>query len=478
MNKLVLAFSCAFFTTVSLAGQAQQFGPLVSYPVGQVGVNPRQILTADFTGDGYADLATGNFVTHEVAILRNQGDGTFAPAVTYPLCSDCTPYGLAAGDVDGDGHSDLVTANYSTPFVSVVRNKGDGTFAISQEYPLANNISQGQDIALADVNGDGALDILLTTLGTPTLSVLLNQGRGQFGPCQAYSYALTAVIAHLTVADFDRDGRPDVAITHFTNFTSSTGHWVSVFYNQGNGQFRLPTDYALAANTAPFGITAADLNADGYPDLLTANSGTDDVGVLLNDGTGSFVKPRYVSTGLASQPLRVVVAPLAENGQPALVTASYGFNGVGIVPQLAGSGSDFGSVITVAVEPAGQPSSVVVADFDHNGRLDVATCNSAKGSVTVRLNQLPLAAAEPTLAAVAGAYPNPVRAGTPLQVLLPAGLEAALVDLLGRHVWQGLGPVSAGPLRVPTQSLAPGCYYLQLSRPTTGWLATQKVIVY
>lgn len=476
MYKIGFTLSILLTCVSSLLGQAQQFGPIISYPTGQPGANPRQVITADFTGDGYLDLATGNFVTHEVAILRNQRDGTFAPAVKYPLCSDCTPYGLAAGDVDSDGYPDLVTANYSTPFISVVRNKGDGTFTTSQEYPLANNASQGQDIALADVNGDGALDILLTTLGTPTLSVFLNQGRGQFGTCQTYNYALTVVSAHLTVADFDRDGRADVAITHFTNFASSTGHWVSVFYNQGSGQFGLPTNYALAGNTAPYGITSADLNADGYPDLLTANSGTDDVSLLLNDGKGHFSNPRYVFAGLNSQPLQVVVAILASNGQPALVTASYGLSSVGIVPQLAGS--DFGSVMNVAMEPAGQPSSLVVADFDRNGRLDVATSNSSKASVTVRLNQMPLATFEPVRDAIAQAYPNPVRAGTPLRMLLTAGLKVDLVDLLGRRVWRSPVPMGAGLLLIPTQALEPGCYYLQLSRPTTGWISTQKVVVY
>lgn len=463
---------------LSLPGQAQQFGPVMSYPVGQPGANPRQVVTADFTGDGYPDLATGNFVTHEVGILRNRGDGTFAPVTNYPLCSDCTPYGLAAGDVDGDGHPDLVTTNYSVPFVSVVRNKGDGTFTASQQYSLATNTSQGQDITLADVNGDGTLDILTTTLGMPTLSVFLNQGRGQFGPCQAYRYALTAVIAHLTVADFDRNGQLDVAITHFTDFTSPTGNLVSVFYNQGSGQFGLPTNYALANSTAPFGITAADLNADGYLDLLTANSGTDNVGLLLNDSKGGFSEPRYVFTGLYSQPLRIVVASLAGNGQFALVIASYGLNAVGIVPQLAGSGSDFGSVVNVAAEPTGQPSSVVVADFDRNGRLDVATSNSAKASVTVRLNQTPLAAAEPVPGAVARAYPNPVGVGPPLQVLLPTGFEAELVDPLGRRVWRSSVPMGSGRLLMPTQALAPGHYHLRLSHPITGWWATQKIVVY
>lgn len=461
--------------------QAQQFGPMVSYPVGQPGANPRQVITADFTGDGYPDLATGNFFTHEVGILRNRGDGTFTPVASYPLCSDCTPYGLAAGDVDGDNHPDLVTANYTTCLISVLLNKGDGSFGASQEYSLALPNSYPEDIALVDVNGDSALDILTTTLGTPTLSVFLNQGRGQFGPCQAYLYDLTVVIAHLAVADFDRNGRPDVAITHFTDFTSPTGQWVSVFYNQGRGQFGLPTNYALAGSTAPFGIMAADLNADGYPDLLTANSGTNDVGLLLNDGKGGFVKPRYVDTGLNSQPLRVAVAPLSGNGQLALVTASYGLSAVGIVPQLAGSGLDFGPVVNVAVELAGQPSSVVVADFDRNGHLDVATSNSAKGSVTVRLNQTPLAAARPAPEAAGWAFPNPVRVGTPLRVQLPAGqagLEAELVDLLGHRAWQGPVPVNLGPLLVPTHALVPNCYILRLNCPATGWWAAQKVVVY
>ncbi|MDJ0367967.1 FG-GAP-like repeat-containing protein [Hymenobacter sp. H14-R3] len=482
-GKLVLYFLLLACSSI-LTGHSQHFRPAVQYAIGTFGSNPRQVVTADLNGDSYLDLITANYTDQAVGVLRNRGDGTFTKVVAYPLGPQCTPYGLAVGDVDQDGHPDLVTANYEAYSVSVLLNKGDGTFSTSHQYPVTSPNGRPKEVVLADVNGDRTLDILTVTLGNPTLSVFLNQGNGRFGPAQSYAYASSILSTSLTVTDVNRDGHTDVIIAHFADFNTNA-NWVSVLLNEGAGKFGPLKSYALGANSAPFGVTAADVNNDGYPDLLTANYGTDNVSLLLNDKQGNFMMPVQYATGPGSQPLSVLFANITGDGRPALITANYGHDAVGILPaQLNGTG--FGPVADVAVGAGTQPGSVVAADFDKNGRIDIATSNSNNGKVSVLLNQLVLASRNQNFASTMRAYPNPIVAGGLLCIEsaafpLATTVEIALFDAAGRHIWTSTQPGGLKQLFVPTQKLSPGWYMLRITNPTSSpagsWSVTQPIAV-
>ncbi len=467
-----------------LTGHAQHFRPAVQYPIGTRGSNPRQVVTADLDGDSYPDLITANYTDQAVGVLRNHGDGTFTNVVAYPLGPQCTPYGLAVGDVNQDGHPDVVTANYEAYSVSVLLNKGDGTFSTSQQYSVATPNGRPKDVVLADVNGDRALDILTVTLGDPTLNVFLNQGNGRFGPAQGYKYAPSILSTNLTVTDVNRDGYTDVVIAHFANYNTND-NWVSVLLNEGAGTFGPPKRYVLSTSSAPFGVTAADVNNDGYPDLLTANYGTDNVSLLLNDKQGNFLVPVQYATGPGSQPLSVLVAPVTAEGRPALLTANYGRDAIGILPGQS-SGPSFGPVVEVTVGAGTQPGSVVVADFDKNGKVDIATSNSNNGKVSVLLAQSVLASRDQNFASTMRAYPNPVAAGNSLYIessvfSSATTVELTLFDAAGRHIWTSLQLAGRQQLVVATQKLSPGFYLLKITNSTNSplgsWSVTQPISV-
>ncbi len=253
------------------------FAPQVTYPVGY---GPIAIAVGDFNGDGHLDLAVANYVDATVSVLLGNGDGTFAPQVTYPV--GINPSSIAVGDFNGDGHLDLVTANNNgyNPngngnTVSVLLGNGDGTFAPQVTYSVGRRPNA---IAVGDFNGDGHLDLAVANLDDTTVSVLMGNGDGTFAPQVTYPVGNSP--SSIAVGDFNGDGHPDLAVANASDNT------VSVLMDNGDGTFAPQVTYPVG-NT-PLYVTVGDFNGDGHPNLTTANFGDNTVSVLLNNGNGTF----------------------------------------------------------------------------------------------------------------------------------------------------------------------------------------------
>jgi hypothetical protein len=224
----------------------------------------------DFDGDGHPDLVTANFNTSTVSVLLNNGDGTFAAKTDYP--TGANPESVAVGDFNGDGDLDLVTANVNADSVSVLLNNGDGTFGAKTDYPTG---VLPVSVAVGDFNGDGHLDLVTANESVHTVSVLLNNGDGTFAAKTDYPTGNGP--ASVAVGDFDGDGHPDLVTA------DSGAATVSVLMNNGDGTFGANTDYPT--DGSPVSVAVGDLNG-GLPDLVTANPSANTVSVLLNT-TGS-----------------------------------------------------------------------------------------------------------------------------------------------------------------------------------------------
>ncbi|MBZ5700809.1 MAG: FG-GAP-like repeat-containing protein [Acidobacteriia bacterium] len=189
-------------------------------PGGEQG--PVALGTADFNGDGKADLAVVNRTSNNVSILLGNGDGTFHAASGSPIAVGATPVALAAGDLNGDTRPDLAIVNQADNSVTVLLNNGDGTFQAATNSPLATGAAPS-GVAIADFNSDGTGDLLVTNAGLNTISVHLGLGAGLFAPRFALPTAAgpSAVVA----ADFNNDARPDAA------FSEATANQVSIIFD-------------------------------------------------------------------------------------------------------------------------------------------------------------------------------------------------------------------------------------------------------
>ena len=254
------------------------------------GTDSVAVASGDFNGDGIADLVTANLSAGDVSVLLGVGDGAFQPAVDYPV--GAMPTGIVVADFNHDGHDDIAVAatvaNSQSGDVSVLLNNGDGTFAPAVSYALG-----GQALALTagQFNGDGNLDLAVATAGPDggdgNVVILLGSAGGTFTPGESFAVGVdpTAIVA----AKFGDDPFTDLAVANRnadqSGATLGAGS-VSVLRGHGNGTFAAAVDYAVGDQ--PTSLAVGDVNGDGRLDLAVANAATQDVSLLLGQADGSF----------------------------------------------------------------------------------------------------------------------------------------------------------------------------------------------
>ncbi len=308
---------------------------------------PRIATVADMDGDGRPDLVWSDGRQNRVSVFHSRVDGTLAAAGRrYP-----TGGRGVITDVTGDGRPDLVSTYGSGKF-AVAAGRGDGTLHAVVTYPTGGTTTT--DIAVADVNGDLAPDVITADQTGGKVWVSTNTGTGF---AAAVSYAVGAQPVHVLAADFNGDGKPDLA----TVDTGAGG--VSVLLNTGTGTFAAATAYAVGAT--PAWAAAGDLNADGKVDLAVTNSGANVVAVLLNAGGATFAA--HVDIPTSTTPKGVAIADMNGDGKADLVVASEGTAFVSVHPGV-GNGT-FQPRVDSAT--GAKIRELVVADFDGDGRRDV-----------------------------------------------------------------------------------------------------------
>ncbi len=347
--------------TVSiLLGRADgTFANKVDY---SVAAGPNQLVVGDFDGDHKLDLAvtasTFDRGGGAVSLLLGKGDGTFQSAVSYLTGND--PFAVVAADFNHDGVLDLAFINGDVNRVSVLLGNGNGIFPSHTDYRCGNAPIA---VAVGDFNGDGWLDIVVVNSGDNTISIFLGRPDGSFAASGTYPVGLYP--SSVAVGDFSGDHHLGLAVANEGDNT------VSILLNHGDGTFVLQNTYAVGI--APSSVAVADFNGDGKLDLVVANSGDDTVSVLLNKGNGTFQNSVAYATGPA--PASVVAGDWKGDGKPGLAVANGGspLNGLdpGLVSILLNNG-DGTFANKVDYETGQYPISVVAADFNGDGKLDLA----------------------------------------------------------------------------------------------------------
>jgi hypothetical protein len=306
--------------SVLLGNGTGGFGPVANFATQD---GPFGIAAGDLNEDGHPDLAV---VSGSVGVLFGAGTGAFTPAtIVSPFFGAIA---VAIGDLNGDRHLDIVTANYYNPTVSVLLGDGVGGFAAPVDFGVG---SLPVSVAIGDLNADAHPDIAALNSGSDTVSVLLNNGAGSFA--LAGNFATGHLPSSLAIGDLNMDGRPDLAVSNPISFGAPGT--VSVLLGDGTGQFAPPIDFDVNASV-PNAIVVSDLNSDGRPDLATANYFSSTVSVLLNR-TGFDLSPCRLG---CKQHLTINVDFTPDPNNPA-VTVDLLINGkqvAGLVPDGGTSG--------------------------------------------------------------------------------------------------------------------------------------------
>lgn len=441
-----------FQFTVAVRGAGQGVFERINTPT--VGSVPYGVAVGDIDGDGDLDILTANAGTNNtpgrtVSVRLNDGQGQFSG--TQNVSVGFNPQEVVLGDVDGDGDLDFVVANHgnvttASSTVSVRLNDGQGLFNGTQEVEVGPNPN---GVVLGDVDGDGDLDLLASNELGGRVSIRLNDGTGNFTGA-ASQYVLTGSFPQdVVLADVDKDGDLDL----LTANTASSS--VSVRRNDGRGTFSGMQE--VPVRLGPTRLAVGDIDGDGDVDFATTDFVSGVVSVRFNDGTGTFNGTQSFS--LESSPRGVALGDVDGDGDLDLVTANASYP-ISISIRLNNGVGTFSG--TQNVPFSGSPEKIVLGDIDGDGDLDIIVAPASGITVSVfrNRNANPLAVRSSMAGPAFQVAPNPTH-GTVLITGLPPRQLVQVLDVVGSEVVRSVGAAS-GPtvLRLPA-GVAAGLYLVR-----------------
>ena len=361
LQDLVTANSGANALRVFLGNGDGTFQSPASLPVP---TRPFGVVVGDFNGDAKPDLVSVNNGANNITVLLGNGQGGFS--ISTNIATGAAPYTAVVADFDRDGRADIAVANQHGNSVSILMGAGDGSFTDVIQHEVTNPVS----LAVVDFDLDGIPDLAAGTVTTPygnSIWLLRGLGDGRFwsGPMVAPSGGGPKAVA---VADFNGDTRPDLAVMN------SASPAIGILINDGGGHFSMNNPITLAGNAQS--VTAADFNGDGHTDVAAVASSA--MFVAFGKGDGTFHSPVNVLTGggfFLTFSRDVIAADVDANGHPDLLLAAGTMSGIGLTVFRNDGNGTFQA--PVSVSGGGLADPIAVADFDGDGRLDTVLANQA-----------------------------------------------------------------------------------------------------
>jgi uncharacterized protein (TIGR03437 family) len=371
-----------------------QFTAAVGSPI-QGGNSPIWVAVADLNGNGPLDLAIADFVAYTVTVMIGNGSGEFLPGPSSPYLVGTNPRSVVVGDFNGDGKPDLAICNQTDGTVTILLNSATGVFTAATNSPFTVG-EEPASMVVGDFNGDGKLDLAFANVLGNNVTLLLGNGAGAFTAATSSPFAVGAGPHSLVAADFNKDGKLDLAVANATDGT------VTVLLGSGSGGFTAAPGSPFKAGADPIFVATGAFHGGSTPDLAIVNEGNDTVTVLLNNGSGGFTASPASPFAVGSQPVSVAVGDFNGDGKADLVITNSGDN---TVTELLGNGSGGFTPAPGSPFPVGtDPQFVAVADFNGDGKPDLAVANYDDSTVSILLNTYS-STAPVTVSAASGVAP-------------------------------------------------------------------------
>ena len=322
--------------------------------------------------------------------------GDISYATGLDLATGVTPYLAAIGDLDGDGKPDVAVLNHQSNTISVFRNISSAGSLTSASFaaPLTFTVDgYGTNIKIADVDGDGKPELLSTHTGSARIDVYRNTSTvGAISFATKINITVGITPTELIVADFDGDGKPDMATASELTDSVTVVRNVSSAGVLNSASFSAPV--AFATGHGPLSLYAADVDGDGKQDILVTNDSVATVSVLRNAtaGPGAFSAASFntkVDFAAGIQPFEIQAADIDGDGKPDMIVANNVSNTVSVYRNTATAGSISAASFAAPVDypTAAAPTGLTIGDMDGDGKADIAVVsNIATGIVTIYRN--------------------------------------------------------------------------------------------
>jgi len=339
-------------------------------PTGQ---RPASIAVADLNHDHHPDLIVANDEDGTLTVFLGDGKDHFTPARGSPFACGPSPNDIAVADLNGDGNLDLIVANTGTPYITVLLGDGRGGFAPSAHSPFATqSFPHVHGVVAADFVGNGKLAVVTDSWGHNQVLMLPGDGMGNLILPGVLFQTGKRPYQRLRSADFNRDGRPDVVTTDMDD------NAVSILLADGRGGFRQPAGSPFPAGKAPWEVAIADFNRDGNLDLAVIPYDRDltdarqlAVTVLLGDGRGGFsARAAPLSLEGCRGPNRVAAGDVNGDGYPDIVVSCAENNRL-----MVFWGSKDGAFTRSTEDVQTGWSGLAVADLKGDGKSEIIVSN-------------------------------------------------------------------------------------------------------
>ena len=347
----------------------------------RVGSRPADIVVGDVNGDATLDAITANQNDNSVSVLLGNGKGGFAPVPGSPFPAGPAPHLIATGDLNGDGELDLALTSHDSNDVVILLGNGRGRFSTAPDSPVAavrGTQPHNHGLLLGDVNGDAALDVITANQNDNSISVLLGNGRGGFIPAPGSPFAVGRRPYPPALGDINQDGNPDIVTP---NFGSND---VTVLLGNGKGGFTVAPDSPYRVEDLPYFAALGDLDDDRRLDLIITHNDSSLVTIMLGNGKGDFRQAPGSPLDVGRRAWKVRLGDVNRDGSIDLVMDTAG----NYVVVLLGDGNGGFRPAPGSPFAAGRgPWGIAIGDVNRDGKLDIVTANSASNDVTLLLGR-------------------------------------------------------------------------------------------
>ena len=291
--------------------------------------SPRAVVVGDFNKDGKMDAAVANYASNKVAVFFGDGLGGFSSHAIFNSGGTGVTglTALAVGDFNGDGNLDLAAANYNSGTVGILLGDGHGGFSTAVTFNSGG--LNPRSLAVGDFNADNKLDLAVTNTDNNTIGILLGDGHAAFSAAPAINTGDGSYPSGIAVGDLNKDGKTDIVVAN------NHSHTVGILFGQGGGLFSPITAISTdSVPTNPTNATIADFNGDGNLDLAVANNGSNSVSILFGNGSGGFTAPTVFPMGAGAAPFGITAADVNGDGKPDLLASNFSANTVAVWPNI------------------------------------------------------------------------------------------------------------------------------------------------